>query len=299
METRAHHVLIGIFTLVAVAAILLFALWLSKASGDRREYDYFQVGFERAVSGLSSGNPVLYSGIRVGDVMDLALDPDDPRKVVARIRVFNDVPIRTDTGARLELTSITGNMNIQLHGGTPESPRLQGSRSDPPMIKADPSPLSSLVTSGEDIVNGLTQLLDNANQLMSEENAERVSRMLTHLELTSETLADHRGYLGKGLTQFNSMVVEFENLAQKLDQLADQQGTELLDSARETAQALEALLEENRGNLDSGLRGLGELGPAIKDLRATLRSLQRLSERLEDNPGDFLLGRESTKEFTP
>jgi phospholipid/cholesterol/gamma-HCH transport system substrate-binding protein len=167
------------------------------------------------------------------------------------------------------------------------------------MIHADPSPFSSLVTSGEDIVISITKLLDNANKLMSEENAERVSRMLTHLELTTETLADHRGEIGKGLTQFSSMVVEFENLATKMEELVDQQGREFLDSALASVQALEALLAENRSNLDNGMQGLGELGPAVKDLRATLRSLQRLSERLEDDPGDFLFGRESTQEFTP
>ncbi len=39
METKAHHVLIGAFTLVVVALVVLFALWLGKTSPNR-QYHY-------------------------------------------------------------------------------------------------------------------------------------------------------------------------------------------------------------------------------------------------------------------
>ena len=35
METRAHHILIGLFTLLGIGAALLFVLWLGKTGGDR------------------------------------------------------------------------------------------------------------------------------------------------------------------------------------------------------------------------------------------------------------------------
>ena len=50
MEPRAHHVLIGLFTVLTVGAALLFALWLNKAGADRAFTDY-EVIFNEAVSG--------------------------------------------------------------------------------------------------------------------------------------------------------------------------------------------------------------------------------------------------------
>ena len=44
METRAHHVMIGLFTVLAVGGALLFALWLGKSSMDR-EYNYYEISF--------------------------------------------------------------------------------------------------------------------------------------------------------------------------------------------------------------------------------------------------------------
>lgn len=50
METRAHHVLIGLFTLLVVVAGLLFGVWLAKSHADR-EWHYYDVVFNEAVTG--------------------------------------------------------------------------------------------------------------------------------------------------------------------------------------------------------------------------------------------------------
>lgn len=89
METRAHHILIGLFVVGIVTAGIVFGLWLGK-SGSDRAFDTYDIVFEEAVQGLSQGNTVQFNGIRVGDVSRLRLDPNDPRRVRARIRVNAD-----------------------------------------------------------------------------------------------------------------------------------------------------------------------------------------------------------------
>lgn len=312
METRAHHVLIGLFTVVAVGCALLFALWLGKSSMDR-EYSYYDIGFSQAVSGLSSGSSVEYSGIKVGDVVQLWLEPDDPRKVRARIRVYGGTPIKTDTQARLALANITGSMVIQLHGGTPESPRLKGDPDNPPLIIADPSSLSALLENGEDLMSNINNLLLSANQIFSEENTTRLSRTLEHLEQATSVLSDQRGDLAQTLQQFNQLsqqantvMGELSSLARNANGLLDEQGRSVLDSAAHSMKALDrttarldTLLEDNQGALNNGMQGFNELGPAINELRTTLGALRRVTQRLEDNPSGFLLGRDKLQEFNP
>lgn len=312
METRAHHVLIGLFTVVAVGCALLFALWLGKSSMDR-EYAYYDIGFSQAVSGLSSGSSVEYSGIKVGDVTELWLEPDDPRKVRARIRVYGGTPIKKDTQARLALANITGSMVIQLHGGTPESPRLEGDRDDPPLIVADPSSLNALLENGEDLMSNINNLLLSANQIFSEDNINRLSDTLEHLEQATSVLSDQRGDLAQTLQQFNQLsqqantvMGELSSLARNANGLLDDQGRSVLTSAAQSMQTLDRttarldqLLEENQGALNNGMQGFNELGPAINELRTTLGALRRVTQRLEDNPSGFLLGRDKLQEFTP
>jgi phospholipid/cholesterol/gamma-HCH transport system substrate-binding protein len=62
---------------------------------------------------------------------------------------------------------------------------------------------------------------------------------------------------------------------------------------------IDQLLKVNRDALDNGMRGVGEIGPAMNELRKTLDSLHSISRKLDDNPASYLLGRDQTKEFKP
>lgn len=312
METRAHHVLIGLFTVIAVLSALIFALWLGKSSLDR-EFDHYEVLFNRSVSGLAPGSMVEYSGIRVGNVEQLWLDPQDPRKVRALIRVAAGTPVKQDTRVRLALANITGSMNVQLHGGTPESPRLESEKGQPPLIVADPSPLSALLDDGEDLMSNINKLLSNANKILSSDNTSRLSRTLENLEQATAALAAQRTDLDQAMDQLNTLgrqaglaLEEITRLTSNANGLLDAHGKELLGSAQQSMAALERsttrldrLLGDNDEALDNGLRGVANLGPAIGELRATLASLRRVTQRLEDNPSGFLLGREQLQEFAP
>ncbi len=298
MEPRAHHVLIGLFTVLAIGAALLFALWLGQATSDR-DYRYYDIGFDRAVTGLAVGSAVLYSGIEVGDVVGLDFDPEDPRRVRAHIRVYQDIPITEDTSASLALANITGQMSIQLRGGDPDSPRLQSNREDPALIQAEPSPLSDLLANGETIVTNINRLLENANRLLSDENTANLTRVIHNLKTTTDTLAEQRGEITDGLAQFNQLMTEASQLTTRMNALVDHQGRETLERANRTLASLEQLVDDNRGSLEQGLRGINDLGPALRELRSTLGSLQQLSRHLEEDPSDLLFGRDSIEEFNP
>lgn len=45
--------------------------------------------------------------------------------------------------------------------------------------------------------------------------------------------------------------------------------------------------------------GLAQLGPTLTELRGLIRDLRRVSDRLDNNPARYLLGRDAPKEFEP
>lgn len=312
MEPRAHHVLIGLFTLLFLASALGFALWLGKSSNDR-DYAWYQVIFDRGVSGLSEGSPVKYSGIEVGDVSELSLDPEDPRNVIALIRVYSDVPIKEDTRAGLALTNITGSMSIELTGGTPESRTLEGNRRSPPSIHADPSALNTFMNTTEKLLAKLDEVLTNAKVMVSEENSRNLTRSLSNIEAMSSGLMEQREALGTLVNSFDQLSTQTETTLETFrefgltaNSLLDNEGRQLLttaqtamDSLETTTERLERLTARNEGALDHGMQGAGELAPAMRELRATLRSLNSLIYRFEDDPAGLIFGREPIQEFNP
>ena len=313
METRAHHVLIGLFTVVVVGAALLFTLWLGKSDADR-QFDVYDIVFREAVSGLSQGGTVEFNGIKIGDVVSLRLDPDDAHRVIARVRVDSSAPVRSDTRARLVPAGITGLTMIRLTSGDdPNSTKLVAEDGSVPQIIAAPSPFSRLLADGEDAVTNVNELMVQARALFSPENVATIGRTLENLEQTTAALASQRDDVSAALREItqasrtaNTALAEATRMLGSASRLVEAQGAQTLDSARTSMQAferamvsVERLVADNREHLDGGMRGLAEIGPAVAELRTTLASLRAITRQLEDRPADYLLGLEPTKEFTP
>lgn len=310
METRAHHILIGAFTLLVVAGALLFALWLAKASISS-QYDYYDIVFSQAVTGLSQGGTVQYNGIRVGEVDQLKLDPNNPSKVLVRIRVAADTPVKVDTRAKLGLVGLTGVSFIQLTGGSPGTPLLKPPGSDRiPRIQADDSALSQLLDGSQDIVSKLNDIITRASELLSSDNVHHIAQTLAHLdEATGAVAAQHEDLgvlvheLAGASTRLNEALAQSQQLLRTGNQLLAKNGEPLMDNAtqamvalNQAATRLDALLRGNQASLDSGL---AELGPTLRELRKTLESLQALTKRIDNNPAGYLLGGDRPREYTP
>lgn len=311
MEPRAHHVIIGLFTLLAFASALIFALWLSKSSGDR-DWAYYEIGFDHAVSGLSKGNPVLYSGVQVGDVLELNLDTQNPSHVRALVRVDREIPIRENTRAGLILANITGSMSIQFSGGTTDSPQLEGNEESPPLIMAEPSAFTNIVNNGESLLAQAEDLLVNANRVFSEDNVENLSALLANARQASDALLAQREDLVALLERFDTAARRAEEAAIKVSRVSDNandiltnQGQEALDAMTRALGSLQTVTNridritlENEGALASGFQGMGELSPALRELRSTLRNLNQLTRNLQENPSGLIWGGETFKEMS-
>ena len=307
METKAHYILIGAFTLIIGFGLLLFGLWAAKYSSDRTWQNY-KVVFREAVTGLSVGSPVQYNGIAVGSITRLSLAPDDPRKVIADVRIESTTPIKTDTRAKLGITSLTGPTVIQLSGGTPGARELREvDRREQPVIQTSPSALQNI----SDTANRIADRLD---QILSDGNIAHINATLANLEKLSGDLGDDRQgvqallvsardaarNLDRTLDTTNGMMQKIDgNVVQKLPPLLDKLDTTLakLDSAAGNA---DAILGENRAAISSFSNdGLAQLGPTLSELRGLTRDLRQVSDRLQGNPARYLLGRDAPKEFDP
>jgi phospholipid/cholesterol/gamma-HCH transport system substrate-binding protein len=135
METRARYALIGLFMLAVILASFGFVYWLENKGGFSQREAY-QIKFEGSVSGLLVGSAVLFNGIKVGEVTDLALDPEQPQQVIATVAVDRGTPVRTDTQVAIETQGLTGGAAVAMTGGTATSPVAPGEGAAPPVLIA-------------------------------------------------------------------------------------------------------------------------------------------------------------------
>jgi phospholipid/cholesterol/gamma-HCH transport system substrate-binding protein len=307
VETKANYVLIGAFTIGVTLFLLLFALWAAKYSSDR-SWNEYHVVFREPVTGLTEGSSVQYNGIAVGTVDDLMLAPNDPRQVVARLKLQANAPVKSDTRARLSMTSLTGPPIIQLTGGSPEAaPLVARAEGELPIIETEASALQNIA----DTANRLVERLDD---MLSDENVQRFTSTLDNIQSMTGAIAEQREdmrailvntraaseQLTVTMSSANRTLDTFDReLAQQLPALVAKIDTTLtrLDSA---AGGADAILHENRAAISSFANdGLAQLGPTLAELRGLVRDLRRISDRLDANPAQYLFGRDAPKEFEP
>src|SRR5690606_21042030 len=112
----------------------------------------------------------------------LSLDPEDPRRVVAIIRADANVPVKTDTRAKLAITSLTGPAIIQLSGGSPGAPLLTAvDTRDTPQIQTIPSALQNITDTAIPFVGRMDQVL-------SDQNVAHIGRTIENIDQISVSL---------------------------------------------------------------------------------------------------------------
>jgi phospholipid/cholesterol/gamma-HCH transport system substrate-binding protein len=181
METRAPFVVVGAFVLAAIAAVFGFVYWLHNTGGLGPRATY-HVQFDGSVPGLLVGAAVLFNGIRVGEVTDLGLAPDSPRRVNATISVASTTPVRSDTKVGLEFQGLTGVPVIALEGGM-----LLSNSGEVSTLIADPG-------AGEGMTQAARSALRRVDSVLAD-NAEPLKNTIANLQVFSEGLARNTGKL--------------------------------------------------------------------------------------------------------
>ncbi len=184
MESRARYILVGLFISMTILGGFGFVYWLNTIGG-LGERALYRVRFENSVSGLRVGGPVLFNGVRVGEVIGLELSKTDSRWVFVTVEVDRSTPIRGDTEARIQVQGLMGSPAVSLQGGSPTSPLLVSPRAEPPTLVAAPS-------AGFDLTQSAIQVLTRFDKVLAE-NADAFHQTITNIETFSAALSRNAG----------------------------------------------------------------------------------------------------------
>src|SRR5688572_5506571 len=98
MESCAHAIIAGLFTVLLGIGVILAALWFSRE-------DYARVGYvlesKYSVSGLNPQAPVRLRGVQIGKVQSIEFDHEDPNLILITILVKGGSRITRGTFAQL------------------------------------------------------------------------------------------------------------------------------------------------------------------------------------------------------
>ncbi|MGA2054596.1 MAG: MlaD family protein [Bradyrhizobium sp.] len=246
MKTRATNLMIGTVTLAILATGLFGLLGVRKYRAISQE-TRMRVVFEGgSASGLRRGGSVNFDGVQIGEVLSLKLD--NPRKVVADIRVDKNAPIRKDTVVGLEFQGLTGIAAISMVGGESPDPPPPSDRDGVPTLIADLSEIQST----RDTLHNVDKFLVG--------NQSTIKDGLLSFETYTASLASRGDVIDQALAKADAAFAGFNKAIAGIDNLlpgfTDGKADELFEkmqSIREFAQAFDkksaSVMDEARQTL--------------------------------------------------
>ena len=272
MKMRSTNLMIGTTTL-AILAIGLFGLLgvrkIRTISQETRMRIVFEGG---SASGLRRVGSVNFDGVQIGEVLSLRLD--NPRKVVAEVRVDKNAPIRKDTVVGLEFQGLTGIAAISLVGGDSSDPPVPADKDGVPTLTADLSEIQSI----RDTLHNVDRVLVG--------NQSTIKDGLLSFETYTASLASRGDVIDKAIAKADDAFASFDSAIARIDNLlpgfTDGKTDELFEklrNIREFAQTFDKksgiVIEEARQTLLNVSEGANKIAAKIDPQAVSSRPPRR------------------------
>jgi phospholipid/cholesterol/gamma-HCH transport system substrate-binding protein len=245
MKARASNLMIGSTTLAVIAAAFIGMLGFRKIHSIQQRGP-LRIVFEGSASGLHKGGNVNFDGVQIGEILSLTLD--NPRKIVALVRVDNSAPIRKDTVVGLEFQGLTGVAAISLTGGAAAAPPVPLDPDGVPTLTADLSETQSI----RDTLHNVDRILVS-NQTVLKDALLSFENYTATLASSDEAIDDVMRKATGAFDGVESALAKVDNVIPGLANGSDGELFQRVKSIRELAESFNkrsgALMEEGRRSL--------------------------------------------------
>ncbi len=305
MENKAHAMAAGAFVLVVTALLAVLAVWLMRDSTQR---DLYEMSTGETISGLQPQAVVRFRGVPVGKVERIGFDAKVKGNVLIRISIDRGAPVTKSVFATVASQGVTGLGFIQLDDTGGSSERLTPNDDDPPRIPLKPGGLDKLLTQGEMIFNQVEEASKRLNQLLSDDNQQRMTAALDNVgqaassvsQLSTSLHSILNAQLGPSQVNIPAFVKNADAAVTSLRATSEQASATALEIGK-TAERLNAKggpldkLAEGGAALAAGVETfsaatLPKLGEVADETARTMRQLRRTVNSVDDNPQALIFG---------
>lgn len=269
MDSKREQAMVGSFVLLAGGILVAMVFTLSGAFGGAAKT--YRAYFPFA-GGLEPGATVRYAGgPKVGRVEKLQLDPKDSSRIEITFSVKSDLPVKTDSRAKIMSLSPLGDNHLEIIPGSEEAaPAATGT-----LLPSEPYvDFNALTQKINDIAPQAQQLLATLNGRANELQVTlaRVNDLLKDSNRANfaGALAETRGMIAENRAPVKSAVQNLSSASQRLQPLLE----DLRKTSAQANQALDhidSLIGENRKDVRQ----------AVVDLRRSLATVTDLTGRLD------------------
>jgi phospholipid/cholesterol/gamma-HCH transport system substrate-binding protein len=256
---RATNLVIGTTTLAVIAAGFVGVLAMQKIHGMRNQSP-LRIVFNGSASGLRRGGTVTFDGVPAGQIVSIKLE--NPRRIVALVRLDNSAPIRKDTTVGIEFQGLTGVADIALVGGAPAAPAVPLDNDGIPVLTADWSEQQSM-----------TDTLHNVDRVIVE-NRDTIKDAMLSFEDYTASLKSKGDAIDRIVGKADDAVAGFDGAVEKIDGLlpgfADGKAADLFEKVRSLRELADTYKQKSVVFMEEGRRMLADVSEAANGMTRKL-----------------------------
>ncbi len=324
MGTKVSKTAIGAFVLGAIALFVAGVLVLGAGKFFTREFTYITF-FEGSVKGLNIGSPVMFRGVKVGEVTDISIIADPSKRQLKIPVIFTVDPAKfrgtreefqrdakrielavREMGLRTQLQTmsfVTGQLMVALDFFPDKPAVFVGMNKQYPEIPSVPTSLEQLQKTLEsmpfrEIVKNLNDTLEATEKLVKSIDAKRTTQVLESAIKDVQVLVKHTNEkidpLIESITKTSGAAEDTLKETKETVAAARDEIKELSATAQNTLKTAEAALRQSELTLraySDDSRLVIQMNKTLRDLSATTRSFRHLSDYLERHPESLLRGK--------
>lgn len=297
MAGKREQVFVGLFVIVAAAVLIGMVFAISGAFG--RTAKTYHAYFPFA-GGIEQGASVRYAGgPKVGRVEKLSIDPKNPAQIDVVFSVQTDLPVKTDSHAKIMSMSPLGDNHLEILPGSAKSAPAPPGSVLPSDAYVDFNALTAQIN---DLAPQAKELIQSLNDRAAElkVTVERVNDLLNAQNRAnlSATLADTRGMIEENRPEIKSTVQHLNAVSQKLEPLL-QNLRSTSDEANKALTHIDELLGENRADVRQAVAELRKSLTTLTDITSRVdQTLDVNTENIDELLDNFRRVSQNLKEFT-
>ncbi len=322
MESKANYALIGTFVLVAVFCMIGFFAYLTGRGVSEKLTDYVVV-YTTPPRGISVGSEVRYNGLKMGEVTQTRLDPEDQNKVLVSIRIKETTPVLKDTYGQLEPLGLTGLSYIQLFPGNSVDPiERQTMFGATPRISGRASQFDFLLGGSGTVIENVNTALGRAVAVLNPEatqnfhgilaNINEITGAVAQSDISNDRVEKFMGAIEQAAIDVSAAALSVEKTASDVSAFLESgeiknvllQAEKTMKTAETTLREFTILAQHGTEMSDEAARmieqfsatGLQDLSTSMTSLYNLMENLNQLVADLQRSPLEFVAGQK--KEIT-
>ena len=268
MSEQTTQIKVGVTAVIALC-ILIFGIIWGKEFRFAQEFTVFKIHFDN-VYGLESGDPVLWSGINCGEVIDIQFNPSEARGAIVTVRLSIKKPVLySDYVITIEDAGLMGDKMVTIDQGSKGNPieimeKLSG---------VEPSGLQQLTKDAKIVIRNVNKLLDQISTSISELDMTEFSRSLKKsVEDLGSTAKELRDLIESNKPGINDAVMNFGESSKRFKGIIEK-NDQSISRIIQNADSLTAKLDRILTHVDSSTAVFDTLKTYIENRDGTIRKL--------------------------